>query len=161
MSIDRNRINKDDFLKDLLYLLRETFEGSPEGEGGAYLDDGISFFSSIENRTAEEVSIEINGTSVVAHVEHAKFYLDRLVEFIQGESQKVNWELSWLIESVDDKEWEILRGGVRKSYENALQCFANVEIWKEDTIGEAISMIVHTAYHLGAIRQMLKAIERA
>ena len=34
-------INKDDFLKDILLILRETFEGSPEGEPSAFLDRGI------------------------------------------------------------------------------------------------------------------------
>jgi hypothetical protein len=57
---------------------------------------------------------------------------------------------------VDETEWNYLREGMRKSYENVLLCFAQVEAWNGDNIGEAVAIIAHTAYHLGAIRQMAK-----
>ena len=31
-----------------------------------------------------------------------------------------------------------------------------IETWNEENIGEAVAIIAHTAYHLGAIRQMAK-----
>lgn len=156
MSGDKTTIKRDDFLKDVLYILRETFEGAPKGQGSAYLDQGAGVFNTLEKLTAAEVSAEGGKTSVVAHVEHTKFYLDRLVEFIEGRTEKVNWEQSWLITSVNDEEWNILREGMTKSYENVLRCLAKVETWDQENIGEAISIIAHTAYHLGAIRQMVK-----
>lgn len=157
MNVTKDTIQKDDFLKDLLVLLRETFEGSPE-EGSAYLDRGIGFFSTIENVSAEGASKEIISTSIAAQTEHAKFYLDRLVEFIEGRTEKVNWDQSWLIETVNEEEWDILREGVKGSYENVLRCFAEVELWDQNNIGDSIAIIVHTAYHLGSIRQLAKAI---
>jgi hypothetical protein len=151
-------IAKDAFLKSILYLLRETFEGSPEGQGSAYLDRGIGVFSTLDGLSAEQVSREFGGTTVAAQTEHAKFYLDRLCEFMNGRTEKVNWEQSWLIETVNETEWEALRGGVRKSYEGVLRCFAQIEDWNEDKVGEAIAMVAHTAYHLGAIRQIVKSV---
>jgi hypothetical protein len=71
-------IATDAFLKSILYLLRETFEGSPEGQGSAYLDRGVGFFATLENLSAAQVSREFGGTTVAAQTEHAKFYLDRL-----------------------------------------------------------------------------------
>ena len=156
--MDKNFINRDDFLKDVLFILGETFEGSPEGQGSAYLDNGVGVFNTLEKLSAEEVSRQIGGTSIAAHTEHAKFYLDRLCEFINGSTEKVNWEQSWLIETVNETEWNFLREGMRKSYEGVLRCFAEVETWQEDNIGEAIAIIAHTAYHLGAIRQIAKAV---
>ena len=158
MNTDKNYIAKDDFLKDVLVILRETFEGSPAGQGSAYLDRGIGFFNTIENLSAQQVSNEINGTTIAAHTEHAKFYLDRLCEFMTGRTEAVNWEQSWLIEDVDEAEWNALRQAVRKSYENALQTFAKIENWNQDNIGEAVAIIAHTAYHLGTIRQIAKAV---
>jgi len=152
------QIEKDYFVKSLAYLFHETFEGSPEGKGSAYLDRGIGIFNTLENLTAEQVSREINGTTVAAQTEHAKFYLDRLCEFIHGRTERVNWEDSWLIEDVNEQEWNALRAGVRKSYENALRCFADNQNWSEEAVGMAIGMLAHTAYHLGAIRQIAKAI---
>ncbi len=157
MNEIKDTIQKDDFLKDLLVLLHETFEGSPE-EGSAYLDRGIGFLNTLENISAEDASKGITATSIAAQTEHAKFYLDRLVEFMEGRTEKVNWDQSWLIETVSKEEWDILREGVKQSYENVLRCFAEVEHWDQNNIGDSIAIIVHTAYHLGAIRQLAKAV---
>jgi len=158
MNTDKTSISKDDFLKDILILLRETFEGSPEGEISVYLDSGIGFFSTLQNVSAENASKQVNSATIAAQTEHAKFFLDRLVEFIEGRTEKVNWELSWLIETVSEEEWDILRKGLQESYENVLRCFAEVGTWNQDNIGDAIAGVSHTAYHLGAIRQIIKAV---
>lgn len=159
MNTDKNIIERDDFLKDVLFILRETFEGSPEGEGSAYLDRGIGVFPTLEKLSAAQVSAEVNGISIAAHTEHFKFYLDRLCEFIKGRTEKVNWEQSWLIDEVNDEEWNALRGAVRKAYENVLRTFAEVETWNGGNIGDSVAIIAHTAYHLGAIRQIMKAVQ--
>ena len=70
----------------------------------------------------------------------------------------MNWEQSWLIETVTDEEWNILRDGVKKSYENVLRTFAEIETWNQDNIGDTVAIIAHSAYHLGAIRQMAKSL---
>ena len=149
-------IAKDTFLKSILYLLLETFEGSPAGQGSAYLDRGVGIFATLEKLSAAEVSRETGATTIAAQTEHAKFYLDRLCEFMTGRTEKVNWEQSWLIETVNDEEWNALRESVRKSYEGTLRCFASIEDWNEDNVGMAMGMLAHTAYHLGAIRQLAK-----
>lgn len=147
------------FVESVAYLLRETFEGSPDGQGSAYLDRGVGIFNTLDGLTAEGVSRDVNGTTIAAHTEHAKFYLDRLCEFMNGRTDRVNWEDSWLIEIVNEAEWDALRASVRKSYENTLICFASVEEWNEDRVGMAAGMIAHTAYHLGAIRQLAKSVK--
>ena len=156
--MENNYIERDFFIKSIAYLLHETFEGSPEGQGSAYLDRGVGIFSTLDALSAEQVSRAVNATTIAAQTEHAKFYLDRLCEFIKGRTEKVNWEDSWLIETVSDEEWSALRQSVRKSYENALRCFADNKDWSEDNVGMAMGMLAHTAYHLGAIRQIAKAV---
>ena len=151
-------IDEKDFLRDSLLILHETFEGSPEGQSSAFLDRGTGVFSTVSGLTAEQVSEEISGTTIVAHVEHLKFYMDRLVEFVQGRTEPVNWEQSWLIDTVNEEEWDLLRNGLRNSYEGVLKCIAGEEKWDQDNIGEIISIIAHTAYHLGAIRQLAKSL---
>lgn len=160
MEKDKNTIKTDDFLKEVLFILRETFEGSPEGQGSAYLDRGIGVLATLDKLSATDVSREIGNTTIAAQTEHAKFYLDRICEFINGRTEKVNWEQSWLIETVNETEWNFLREGVRKSYEGVLRCFAEIETWNQDNIGEAVAIIAHTAYHLGAIRQIMKSVKK-
>lgn len=158
MNTDKNFIAKDDYLKDVLIILRETFEGSPEGQPSAYLDRGIGVFSTLESLSAAQVSKEFGGTTIAAQTEHAKFYLDRICEFMTGRTEKVNWEQSWLIETVNDEEWNALRDAVRKSYENVLKTFAGIETWNQENVGDPIAIIAHTAYHLGSIRQIAKSV---
>jgi hypothetical protein len=137
--------------------MRETFEGSPEGVPSAFLDRGVGFFSTLDALSAVDVSTKVNGATIAAHTEHAKFYLDRLCEYINGRTEPVNWEDSWLIESVNNPEWEALRATVRASYVEMLRCLAEDRTWNEMQTGMAIGLVAHTAYHLGAIRQIAKS----
>lgn len=146
------------FVEAVAYLLRETFEGSPEGQPSAYLDRGVGIFSTLSGLSAEAASKEFHGTTAAAQTEHAKFYLDRLCEYINGRTEAVNWEDSWLIETVNDEEWSALQASVRKSYENSLKCLAEPREWSEMQVGMAMGLVAHTAYHLGAIRQIAKGV---
>ena len=150
-------ISRSHFVESVAYLLRETFEGSPDGQASAYLDRGIGVFPTLGELSAEAASRHHHGTTIAAQTEHAKFYLDRLCEFINGRTERVNWEDSWLIETVDDEEWTALQSSVRKAYENSLKCLAEDREWSEIQIGMAMGLVAHTAYHLGAIRQLAKA----
>lgn len=157
MESENNGITRKQFVEATAYLLRETFEGSPEGQPSAYLDRGVGIFATLGGLSAEEASRDFYGTTVAAQTEHAKFYLDRLGEYINGRTEPVNWEDSWLIETVNDTEWDALQTSVRNAYENALRCLAEERTWTEMQIGMAMGMIAHSAYHLGAIRQIAKA----
>lgn len=157
MESENSAITRKQFVEAAAYLLRETFEGSPEGQPSAYLDRGVGVFATLEALSAEAASKEFHGTTVAAQTEHTKFYLDRLGEYINGRTEPVNWEDSWLIETVNDTEWDALRASVRKAYENSLRCLAEERIWTEMQIGMAMGMIAHSAYHLGAIRQIAKS----
>jgi hypothetical protein len=156
MTTPKNSLQTEYFVESAAYLLRETFEGSPEGQPSAYLDRGVGFFSTLDSINAGQASSEVGNTTIAAQTEHAKFYLDRLCEFIDGRTERVNWEDSWLIETVDDQEWDALRVTVRNAYTNALKCLAAVDSWDTSKAGMAIGLIAHSAYHLGAIRQLAK-----
>jgi hypothetical protein len=159
MTSPKNTLQTEHFIESVAYLLRETFEGSPEGQPSAYLDRGIGFFNTLDSLSADQVSKEYGDTTIAAQTEHAKFYLDRLCEFIGGRTERVNWEDSWLIETVTEDEWNALRSTVKKAYENALKCLVNVDSWDATRAGMAIGLVAHTAYHLGAVRQIVKSVK--
>lgn len=160
MENPTGQIAAADFVESVAYLLRESFEGSPEGQGSAYLDQGVGMFKTLDFITAAGASHAFFGTSIAAQTEHAKFYLDRLCEFINGRTAKVNWEDSWLIETVNDEEWDALRIAVKNAYENTLRCLAEPREWTERQVGMAIGLVAHTAYHLGSIRQIAKSLQQ-
>lgn len=156
--MENSTIGRKEFVEAAAYLLREAFEGSPPGKPSAFLDQGVGFFSTLDGMSAEAASASVNGSTAAAHSEHAKFYLDRLCEYINGRTEPVNWEESWLIETVNETEWDALRASIRKAYGDSLRCLAEERGWSEMQIGMAMGMIAHTAYHLGAIRQIAKAV---
>jgi hypothetical protein len=157
MQDSGSTISQRHFVEAVAYLLRETFAGSPEGQPSAYLDRGVGVFATMADISAEAASRHHHGTTIAAHTEHAKFYLDRLCEYMHGRTEDVNWEDSWLIETVNDDEWAALQASVRKAYENSLRCLAEDRSWSDMHLGMAIGLVAHSAYHLGAIRQMAKA----
>jgi len=159
MESAKKSITSPQFVESVAYLLRESFEGSPEGQPSAYLDRGVGFFNTLDALSAIEASREFTGTTIAAQTEHAKFYLDRLCEFMSGRTERVNWDDSWLIETVNDAEWDALRGKVKETYANTLKCLAETEAWNDQTAGMAVGLVAHTAYHLGAIRQIAKSVK--
>lgn len=156
MSEENSTIKAKQFVESVAYLLRETFAGSPPDKPSAYLDRGVGVFATLDDLSADAASREFHGTTIAAQTEHAKFYLDRLCEYINGRTEPVNWDDSWLIETVNDAEWDALRASVRATYENTLRHLAEERSWSEMQVGMAIGLVAHTAYHLGAIRQISK-----
>jgi len=58
-----------------------------------------------------------------------------------------------------DAEWAALRDSVRNSYQSTLRCLADLQNLDVQKVGMAIGMVAHTAYHLGAIRQIVKSTQ--
>ena len=65
-----------------------------------------------------------------------------------------------LRKEVTPGEWEALKIGLRESYHRIKALIRDTPIWpNEQHIGGAIAILVHTAYHLGEIRQALCMIK--
>jgi len=147
------------FVGAIAFALRETFEGPPIGRLSSYLDKNAGLFDTITGVSAEQASKDFHGTTIAAQTEHTKFYLDLLCEYIEGRVERSNWEASWLIETVNETEWDALRKTVSESYEKTLRCLASINDWNEMTAAMAMGIVAHTAYHLGAIRQIAKSVK--
>jgi hypothetical protein len=59
------------------------------------------------------------------------------------------------VEKVSPEEWEEYKRQLKDAYLRMDKLFHENQTWDEDTIGGAMSIVVHTAYHLGEIRQAL------
>ena len=150
-----DQIETKHFVNSLNYLFKETFEGSP-AQGSIYLDRGVGVFNTIENLDAGAASMLVSGASVASQPEHLRYYLEVLSNFLQGIVQAADWSRSWAKKEVTDEEWSDIKQGLREMYEHVLKTFEKTENWDEDKMSEAMAMVVHTAYHLGAIRQIAK-----
>ena len=148
-----------DFVDDLFTLLVETFE-SPPRPGSAYLDQKAGLFDTLDAISAEQASRPIaeGGTSIAAQVEHTRFYLEVMEQFMNGRTEKVDWQESWQVEKVTPEAWERLKQDLKAAYESVTAKLKSIESWGDDEIGDSMAMVVHTAYHLGAIRQMMRVV---
>ncbi|HSB29122.1 MAG TPA: DinB family protein [Pyrinomonadaceae bacterium] len=145
--------------KPLLRCLDETFASVH----GIYLDKGTTLFETIDNITAEEASQRIspNTATIAAQVEHVRFYLDVLDKYMRTlEDSTNNWREIWdTVGKVTATEWEETKERLRDSYARVMANINSFEQWdgKYDIAG-AMSILTHTAYHLGGIRVTLGVI---
>jgi len=147
------------FKKALLGCLEETFSNVR----GIYLDKGTTLYETLDGVSAAEASqaISANSATIAAQVEHVRFYLDVLDDYMRtGVDKQNNWREIWeTVREVTPEQWEDIKERLRQSHSRALATINSFEKWdgKYDIAG-ALSILVHTAYHLGGIRLTLGAI---
>ena len=147
------------FKKALLACLDETFANVR----GIYLDKGTTLYETLASVSAAEASQAISPSSatIAAQVEHIRFYLDVLDDYMRtGVDKTNNWREIWeTVSAVTPDEWEDTKRRLRESHDRVMKTINSFETWdgKYD-MGGALSILVHTAYHLGGIRLALGAI---
>jgi len=150
------QIQTDHFTKALYALLNETFDNVH----GYFLDKGTSMFETLATISTEEASVPVGGNcaTLAAQVKHTAFYLDVLEKAVRTQQfERQDWGKIWRETStVTPEEWGALKSSLRESYDRLKTLINETTEWSsEQQIGGAIATIVHTAYHLGEIRQAL------
>lgn len=150
------------FRKELFRCFEETFEQV----SGIYLDRGTSLFETLETISAEDASRPIaeNCATIAAQVEHVRFYLDVLNDvMLKEEITKIDWREIWqTVREVTPEEWEAEKQRLRESHRRVVATMKNYDRWEgKFGISGALAVLVHTAYHLGGIRQALCAVNSA
>jgi hypothetical protein len=151
-----DHIAKEQFTNEVYDIFRETFEQVQ----GIFLDRGTSLFETLATISAEEASRPVSAScaSIAAQVEHVRFYIDVLEGYILGtRTEAADWDEIWrTVQTVSTEEWAASCHRLKASYERVLNTMKHIEIWEADPhIGGALAIVVHTAYHLGEIRQAL------
>jgi hypothetical protein len=136
--------------------MEETFESKHHG---IFLDRGTSLFETLATVSSEEASIPVGGkcASLAAQVAHLTFYIESLEGFARyNDNSPRDWGLIWrTVEKVTPDEWEDLKSNLWDAYQRMDRLFRENNAWDEDRMVGALSIVVHTAYHLGEIRQAL------
>ena len=149
-------IDQELFTKTLFDLLDETFET----HHGIYLDKGTSLLDTLDTIHAPEASRPVGGkcASLAAQVAHVTFYLEVLERYLLNlETGKVDWGEIWrTVREVTPDEWDSLKQQLKQTYQRVFAMLRGFESWNDETRLEgALAIVVHTAYHLGEIRQAL------
>lgn len=145
-----------DFPNALFQYMEETFESKHHG---IFLDRGTSLFETLATISSEEASIPVGGkcASLAAQVAHLTFYIESWERYVlYNDESPRDWGLIWrTVEKVTPPEWEELKSKLWDAYLRMNRMFAENKVWDEDRVVGALSIVVHTAYHLGEIRQAL------
>ena len=102
--------------------------------------------------------------TLAAQVEHVRFYLDVLEQvMLNQEITKVDWGEIWrTVGAVTTVEWQASQEHLSATYQRVRATMAGLDDWDTDwSVSAALSIVVHTAYHLGEIRQALCIIKPA
>jgi hypothetical protein len=153
-------INIENEFSVLLHIfLKETFEG-PEG---IYLDPDTSLLQTLNTVTAEQASIPVGGNcgSIAAQVSHAIYYIESFERLaLENDDGPRDWQQIWkTVEKVTPDDWELLKNKLKEAYLRLDKLFQENPVWNGDRMGGALSTIVHSAFHLGQIRQALCQVE--
>jgi hypothetical protein len=149
-------IQSEHFTKVLFALLDETFDNIH----GFYLDRNASMFETLADITADEASIPVGGkcATLAAQVKHIAFHLDYVEKYFRDPNPpQADWGEVWrTVNRVTPEEWQSIQSELRANYDRILTLFKTTPVWSsEGEIGNALAVVVHTAYHLGEIRQAL------
>lgn len=149
-------IPEQDYINALSVYMEETFDAKHHG---IFLDKGTSLFETLGTISAQEASIPVGGkcASLAAQVAHLIFYIESFERFVlYNDNSPRDWGLIWrTMEKVTPEEWEDLKSKLRDAYQRMDKMFRENKTWNEDTMIGSLSIVVHTAYHLGEIRQAL------
>jgi hypothetical protein len=152
-------IKQEDFLNNLFALLDETFEN----HHGIYLDKNTSLLTTLETVSSQEASISVGGkcASLAAQVTHVTFYLEVLERYVvHNDTSSADWGEVWrTVEKVTPEEWDESKRKLKDAYHRIEKMFHDNEVWNDDSIGGAMAIVAHTAYHLGEIRQALCSLK--
>ena len=145
--------------KSLRTLLHETMF---RAEDSAYLlnPGDLGFVDTLKGLSAEQVSTQPRpgGKPIVSHANHVLYGWELVAKALDGDPSgfaTADWSIAWKLERVDDAEWRALLERLEKAARRILDFGPNFQSWDEVMFTGMYGSAAHTAYHLGAIRQML------
>jgi hypothetical protein len=141
-----NEFHAADVHRALSTLLRELIDGAHEETAWVLNPGDQGLLTSLERLSAADASAPApgGGPPIAAHVDHLRYGLELLNRWSRGEEPfaEANYSASWGRTSVTDTEWADLRDQLRR----------------EAALTGMLASVTHLAYHLGAIRQVNRAL---
>jgi len=151
------------FQQALSRMLIEIFNGPPGQEAYVVNPGDPGLLRQLDTIDAKTASTRPSPgqTTIAAHVDHVQFGLAILNRWAAGEKNPfagADWNGSWQRTTVSEEQWRVLRDGLRNEADKWRQAVDARTDWNSMAASIALSTVAHTAYHLGAIRQMLATL---
>ncbi len=150
------------FHRALSKLLVEIFDGPPDNEGYLLNPGDPGLLRELDGMDAATASSRPmpGQTTIAAHVDHVHYGLSLLNRWAHGEANPwatADWDASWQRGTVTEPEWQALRERLRHAVQEWQAAVARRTDWDDLAATGTLASAAHTAYHLGAIRQILAA----
>jgi hypothetical protein len=151
------------FNRRLSMLLTEIFDGPPGSEAYALNpgDPGLIRQLNAIDAVAASARPMPGKTTIASHVDHLAYGLSLMNRWAAGDENAfadADWNASWQRTTVTDEEWQSLRARLAREAASWKKTVESRTEWDEITASGALSSAAHTAYHLGAIRQILASM---
>lgn len=142
-------------------LLREAFEGRAEGASGTWFVEGREAILPTLDAVDAMVASHAPGhglTSLAAHAYHLRYILHWCNTSEGDPNPEGDWESTWAKTVVTDAEWDALRAEIRDRYGRMLGWLERGGMLEgEEAEVMLLAPLPHVAYHLGAMRAILKS----
>jgi hypothetical protein len=151
------------FQRALSKLLQEIFQGPPGNEAYVLNPGDPGLLRQLDTIDAEAASNRPfpGKTTIAAHVDHVHYGLTLLNRWACGEANPwadADWDASWKRGHVTEEPWQSLRQALRHEVQAWQKVVASRTDWGDLAASGALASAAHTAYHLGAIRQILAGL---
>ena len=152
------------FQRALSTMLTEIFDGPP-GQEAYVLNPGdpglLRQLDAIDASMASTRPMPGKST-IAAHTDHLHYGLAILNRWAAGEENPwagSDWNASWQRTTISEAGWRTLRDALRREAERWHTSVTARTQWDDTSAAAALSTAAHTAYHLGAIRQILLGLQ--
>ncbi|RYZ99116.1 MAG: hypothetical protein EOP47_17645 [Sphingobacteriaceae bacterium] len=151
-------------ITSLLEIFDELYIGVKNKEQTWVIDSdpGEGFIDTIRNISAEDASRPLypGGSTLAAHTEHLRWSLNFALEFLHGKKPDGDWDKSWTVKKVNDEEWDNLQSALHNEYKAVRAGIEAIPDWTNPFLLKGtLALLPHAAYHLGAIRQKMLALQ--
>ena len=156
-------MNTRDISQALAALFGELTAGA-NVPGGAYiLNSGdVGLLRSLDKLSAAEASrSSLGGATIAAHALHLAYGLglnNRWAREGGNPFADAKWDEAWKTSTVSDAEWKAIRETLAAEVQEWRDVLSRPRDVSDVELRGMIGVTAHTAYHLGAIRQIDKSL---
>ncbi|MDA0700475.1 MAG: hypothetical protein O3A02_04640 [bacterium] len=154
-------IPADPFLRPLLFLWEEVVGDPPGGAGpSAVLDLNSGWTQTLAAVTAGEASRPVvpGGPSIAGQTAHVAYDLELFEAIALDRDPKADWPRSFHPSVAGEADRADLEARLFAVAERAAALVSGNPSWPEGHVRGALGSHAHPAYHLGAVRQMVRVV---
>jgi hypothetical protein len=159
--------NKDSLeIRTLSTLLKETLMRADHQDAYLLNPDDPGLIETLKALSAETASTPpgSNRKPVVSHANHVLYGIELANRALRGEEgvyENADWNDAWKLEAVSEDQWRDLISQLEQQSKLLLEQVVQLRDWSEIMFTGVFAIAAHTAYHLGAIRQMLLDVAKS